>query len=629
MTGVLDQILALVAGARPPAIGDEARNVLRYPATAPATVRTDVLSHTEGGLTTDGELRPRVSVLLGPGATFQGIADGLLALYVTAAGAPGGTPAPTRDELARAIIVYNRLYLPTTTWELYAAGLRLPLPVEIDQASAAWIVNADTVRQWAGEFDGAWLSHLTTAPAPLDLPDPMVALPQEATDLLSGFPPPSPPSPERALGAELMARILRNPFAAVFLVLEVFRHLDGRTVDVTLSLLDGMVDHQAALLGATSAGNGLLRYFDTALTGAPAGTDQTRLDRDRNLISGALFTAPSGPRAPFSELPETAGQLKDRGPVPDTAVGPVAPPGGVHRLVRGRDVGVGKVRQYPNTGTGTKYRGPAYAGGLPPGPFAAADAARLPQDVPSQARLEIVVGIAANEGNLDAIRQRDFGILSSGIHQWSAHSAPELGALISRFKGLAPEEYELFFRMYGLDVIPAAIAGDFQWQSLDASDNPTPLITWAQIQAFFEGTTDAQGVRVFGTTWAARFRLAPLASEAYRRCEILEAIARFDRIKRDVGAITVAANDVPVQQLITSKQGAALLLDSHINKPAAVGPTLKAAAQAPNLSTDPDELDRQLTQVFERTRDVVDRSLRNQRIDAQHFDPAHGSFIGW
>src|SRR4051812_37388155 len=98
MTGVLDVLLQLVAGATAPALKPEAKNILRFPATAPPTVRTDVLAHTEGGLTTDAALRPRVSVLLGPGATFQGIADTLLPVYAAA----GGTP-PTRDELARAL----------------------------------------------------------------------------------------------------------------------------------------------------------------------------------------------------------------------------------------------------------------------------------------------------------------------------------------------------------------------------------------------------------------------------------------------------------------------------------------------------------------------------------------------
>ena len=94
MTGVLDVLLRLVVGASAPAITPEATNILRFPAAAPPGVRTDVLVHAEGGLTTDATLRPRVSVLLGPGTTVQGIAATLLPLY--AAGAAGAGASPRR-----------------------------------------------------------------------------------------------------------------------------------------------------------------------------------------------------------------------------------------------------------------------------------------------------------------------------------------------------------------------------------------------------------------------------------------------------------------------------------------------------------------------------------------------------
>src|SRR5262249_32731909 len=155
--------------------------------------------------------------------------------------------------------------------------------------------------------------------------------------------------------------------------------------------------------------------------------------------------------------------------------------------------------------SGVTYRGPAYAGRLLPGPFATADAARLPTDASSAARLAIVSGIAPNEGNLDAIRMRDAGVLSSGIHQWSAHSAPELPSLLSRFKGISPEEFSLYFGMYGLDVIPdpnAAHVGQFILQSVDANGVATNL-DYNATRAFFGGSVDAGGTVVFGTTWAS------------------------------------------------------------------------------------------------------------------------------
>jgi hypothetical protein len=624
VTGVVDVVLSLLAGAAPPVVSAEARNVLRFPTGAPPVVRTDVLVHTEGGLTTDASLRPRVSVLLGVGATFQGVADTVLGIYDLAAAAAGGKPAPTRDQLARAIVVYNRLYLPTLTWADHRVGLRLPIPIEIEQPSGTWIVNADTVRAQAAQFDGAWLARLTAPPAPLDLPDPMVGLPQEASALIAAHP--TAPS----LGTELLARVLRNPSASVFLLFEALRQLTGPVlpIDVALALLDGMVNHQATLLASTSAGQGALRRLDAVLAAAPAGTDAARLQRNRDLVRAALFVAPGGARVPVRELPETVNQLKDRGPVVNVP-GPDEPAGGRHRMVLGRDVAVGRVREEKISGV--TYRGPAYPGRLLPAPFVVADAARLPADATSAARLEIVSGIAPNEGNLDAIRMRDAGILSSGIHQWSAHAAAELPALMFRFKNLAPEEFSLYFGMYGLDIIPdpvAAHVGQFILQKVDANGVATNL-DYAATRTFFDGTVEAGGTVVFGTTWASRFRLASLTSEAYRRCQVLEALGRFDRIKRDVGTIMVSGAAVAVETLITSRQGVALLLDSHINKPQKVKPVLQVAAQAPNMPADPDKRDRKITRSFQDTRDVYDRAGRNAGVDAAGFEVAHGTFTGW
>lgn len=114
-----------------------------------------------------------------------------------------------------------------------------------------------------------------------------------------------------------------------------------------------------------------------------------------------------------------------------------------------------------------------------------------------------------------------------------------------------------------------------------------------------------------------------------RRCQLLEAIGRFDRIKRDVGNITVPGGPIAVQALITSKKGVALLLDSHINKPKKVRPVLQAEAQAAGLPTDPDKRDRALTSAFHNTRNVYDRPGRNQGVDAAGFDVAHDTFDGW
>lgn len=620
MTGVVDILLRLVAGATPPPITREATNVLHFPAEAPAAVRPGVLAHAQGGLTTDASLRPRVSVLLGPGATFQGVAQTLMPLYATAAAA-GGPQPPTLEELARAVVVYNRLYLPVTTWAEHRVGLRLPVPIEIEQPSGTWITNADSVRVEAGAFEGGWTRRLTTPPTMLVPPDPLVELPQAANDLIHAHP------TAADLGAHLMAMVLTNPSAAVLVLFEVLRRppAPAEAIDVALAVLDGMVSHQVALLASTSAGQGVLRRLDAVLATAPGSTDPARLQRGRELLTGALFLTAGGQRVPPRELPETATQLAPRGPAANSQA--AEPHGGSHRLVLGYDLTVGVVgsdKLAPN------YTGPAYRGRFPPAPFIAADAARLPQDATSASRLRIVTGIAPNEGFLDAIRMRDAGILSSGIQQWSAHAARELPALLFRFKSLAPEEFSLYFGMYGLDVLPhsgSTHVGQFILNDVDADGLSTPM-DYAATRRFFDGTVDALAHVTFGTRWASRFRLAAVTSELYRRCQVLEAMARFDRVKRDVGSITVAGSAVPVETLITSEQGAALLLDSHINKPADVKPLLQAAASGPN-SADPDQRERKIVKKFHDTRSVIARDDRNKHLDNAGFAIAHGTFAGW
>ena len=410
MTGALDALLPVLPLAAPAALRAEDRNVLRYPPGPLPAVRAGTLVHPEGGLVTDARLRPRVSVLLGPGATFAGVADTLGPVFAQAAagGAPAAPAAPTREELARALVVYSRNYLPAGTWVFHQVGLHLPLPVEIDN-DGAWIVNGDTVRELAGSFAGGWRPRLTTAPGLLDVPDPFV-LAADA-DALIAMHPPADESPAE-LAEDLWGRLLRNPFAEALLVLAVLRQLpDAATCAlVGLATLDGAVSHQTALLGFTRAGNGVLRRLEVLLAQLPAGTDAERVDRVRALLDSALREGPAGQRTLIAhqDLPETPGQLASRGTLGvGTAGGD--PPGGFHRLVVGYDIAVGRL------GTQTikrvSYVGPAYTGRLDLAGFLAADANRINpgNDARVQARLDIVGGIAANEGQLDAVRARGRG----------------------------------------------------------------------------------------------------------------------------------------------------------------------------------------------------------------------------
>jgi hypothetical protein len=150
------------------------RGVLQFPAAAPIDVRQGTLTHAAGGLVTDDKpapFRPRVSVFLGPGATFIGLADLLRPLY-EAAEAAGGDAAPQPLNLARGFLQYNAAYLPAGTWDHHRVGLRLPLPIEID-SPGHWIVNARKILELSSVFnDKVSGPRLKTPPNPLFISEP-------------------------------------------------------------------------------------------------------------------------------------------------------------------------------------------------------------------------------------------------------------------------------------------------------------------------------------------------------------------------------------------------------------------------------------------------------------------------
>jgi hypothetical protein len=627
VTGVLDAILSLLGLASPSPLTAEDNNFILYPASIPSTVQQGALTHTEGGLVTDNQLPARVSAILGPGATFQGVASGLLPFYATAAKA-GGSPAPTRDEIARALVVYNQHYLPTATWSAHQVGLRLLLPVEISSDTGAWTVNADLIRTWTASFDGAWLYRLTTPPSPLEVLDPL-----DLADQVNAFI--SSEKDQSALAAELGAGVLRNAFDNLFVVYEGLRQIGDRAFGVVLDLLDGVLAHQLDVLASTSAGNGVLRRFAAILAHPPAGlsaSDQSALTRANQLLDGALWKTVGGKRTRVSsaELPETSAQRASRGPIHNTVGASTDPSGGFHRLVLGRDVTVGKLVH--QTIQGITYRGPAYFGRVLPVPFFEADQPKVnPVNDPKlAARVRLAAAISGNEGAMDAAVLCDAALASSGFQQWSAHAANELPALLARLKDTAPDDFDLFFAMNGLDVQPLANApGSFQLVGVDATGIPTPM-SYTDLRTFFGGTSSPDGAMVdFGTDWAARLRIVALLSEAYRRCQLLQAAARFDRIAAEVGLIHIGTGNVALTQLVTSEQGAALILDTHINRPAHVRSVLQAVANLPGLPAAEGPRDQTLTSRFHDHRDVNDRAHRNQLIDQLGLHTDHGSFAGW
>ncbi|MCW8934388.1 MAG: hypothetical protein OQK98_06665 [Gammaproteobacteria bacterium] len=605
---------------------DAANNVLLYPHVAPGNVRHDVLAALRGGLVTDASLRARVSVILGPGSTLLGIAGRLHPLYVAAATASHA--APTINQLAQAILVYSRYYIPVPSMRNYADGLRIPLPIEIDRANGDWILNSNLVRTWSRSFQAAWHPLPGQRPARLQQPDP-VALQAQVQTFLRAQP------TALARGIHFNARVLSNPFEAVFFVFETLRHLPVAEVfALTLAFLDQSVNHQMKLLASLTAGNAILRQLLSVLHNPPAAlTARQTASRNRGerMLQGAL--QPAGIRSVPRELPETPQQLANRpGNLGWQRIEPTDPVVGRHRMVLGRDVLAGAVLNF-NSG-GNTYRGPAYGGRIPPAAFIRTHANLLnpAADARIAARLQIVQAIVVNEGFLDAVRLRDRAILSLGIQQSSAHVDIELPALLARYKNMAPDEFRLFFEIYNLDLRANGNDGHgnprFRLQRIQPNGARVDLTTWAARRNFFGGRTVGT-TTTFTTDWAARCREPAIASLKYRAAQVLEAASRLDRILREVGNITVAGAPMALSTLITSQQGVALILDAHINQPGRVPADLQAAANAAGAQPDANALDQEITRQYALIRHTHNTPARNANINALGLDVNHGTFAGW
>lgn len=605
---------------------DSTRNVLLYPARRPNRIRMGPLAAVQGGLVTDASLRARVSIIVGPGATPRGIAEYLRPLY--AAAATAGHPTPSVEQIAQAILVYNQLYLSVPHMRNYRDGLRIPLPIEIDGQSGDWVLNADSVRLWASSFQGAWSPLLDRRPDRLRQPDPADIV-REVQAFLHA----QATAMER--GIHLQARVMTNPFDAVFLVFAVLRRLGAGAFAVALRFLDSSVSNQLQLLATLTSGRAILQRLAMALSRPPSGLDvrgRAGLERAQRMLQAAL--EPGGVLTPHRELPETPQQRANRpgGIGGWQQVRVTDPPGGIHRLVLGRDVLAGVIGNF-HSGSSV-YRGPAYGGRIPPAGFIQAHQNRInPANDPRlAARLQIVQAVAVNEGFLDAVRMRDRGILSVGLQQWSAHADLELPALLWRYKRQNPHEFMLFFGIYDLDVRQHGHDGHgnprYMLQRIQPDGGRVDLAGWALRRDFFGGRTTGNTTS-FRTDWAARVREAAIASLNFRSAQILESASRFDRILREVGSITVAGNPVPLNQLITSQLGVAYILDAHINMPGHVRADLQAAANAAGVQPDPNSMDREVTHRYATIRHTHDTARRNANIDRQGLDINHGSFGGW
>ena len=261
----------------------------------------------QGGLLSAGG--PQLNVIVAEGQTLRTLATELLPLWLTATPftPPGAAAALPLDiisalELAQALAVFNQYYLTVPAMARWRAGLRVPLPVRIDDATHTGILHPLNIRALATGFDPAWLPVLDQRAASSAAP-PAATVTADATAFLAANP------DALGRGIALGARVVTNATAELPFIREVFVQLAGAGFDVALQFMDNLVNREVDLLAAQANGAAVLAVIRTALAAAPAAPTaaQTASLTRANLMLGRVAGAPAaaGPTATRTQAEKT------------------------------------------------------------------------------------------------------------------------------------------------------------------------------------------------------------------------------------------------------------------------------------------------------------------------------------
>jgi len=626
----------------------------------------------------------RVTLFAGPELTIAGLAATVHA-WLAAIPSPS-VAVPDADATARAVLAYNLTDLGADSiitasaaasparfpgWQV---GRAVPLPVEFDPAAStpAFVTDLtlwNTLAATAGTAQDSLLGY----------PPELLRSPVAADDRVWAQGAVAAAADVAALCAVLRLATLRNPSGQVFRTLAVLLEIDqgsdsDRAAFLTTLINTTFAADELQLLATLSAGAIVLRALYRRLGAVPGSADVTA-------AIDALNSALGLPPGVSSDLTQQGPSVVPRelvaSPTWRVRADATPKPGydvngertdGYHDLVLGRAIYCGKVGTYPvklNTVPVTyrRFTGPAYVGNSPwkAATFIAANSGDINAgaDARLAARLAVVAAIAGNEGNVDAVRLQDGAILALGIQQWSANSDDELTPLLWQLLQTAPDEFDAHFGVYGLGLrlsrsLSDGSPGAVTMVSIPPGGAATamPSVPPSKPEAppgrlaFFGGiqadplTYTFVGADGTLTPWAARVRFAELASRTLQILEIAEAAHRFSKIK-DAGWKFTAV-PYTVDQLITSVQGAALLLDQHINSPANALADLKAAltvAGTPVTGADGKLADTWLStyeaayqaKIHYPGDDATQKikNTRQGRILAQSLSTTPRSFVGW
>jgi len=216
-----------------------------------------------------------------------------------------------------------------------------------------------------------------------------------------------------------------------------------------------------------------------------------------------------------------------------------------------------------------KFRLGLYTGGSQtPAQFVRSHAAELHALRITQSEIKVMIAVAENEGNLDAINTWDNAFLSFGLFQWTAgtgNGKGELPALMARIKQQHRDLFDRYYGQQGLDVTqvdPGLVRGYFSLRGITLR-------------------TPAAKAQLRSAAWAFYFWRAG-QDPAVQAIEIKHALGRLDQFY-DSEDYKVD-NRYRVAELVTSEYGVGLILDNHVNRPAYVKPCLSRALQQTGLT---------------------------------------------
>ena len=192
----------------------------------------------------------------------------------------------------------------------------------------------------------------------------------------------------------------------------------------------------------------------------------------------------------------------------------------------------------------------------------------------TQSEINVMIAVAENEGNLDAINTWDNAFLSFGMFQWTGgtdSSRGELPALLARIQAEDRDLFDKYCGQHGLDV---ADIRPSDWRT-----SPTGPVT---------GRFDLRGQMIKTPAQKAQLRQAPWAFYFWRAgqdpevqaMEIKHALGRLAQFY-DTDGYTAGGHRI--SELVTSEYGVGLLLDNHVNRPAYVRQCLDKALQQTGL----------------------------------------------